>query len=157
MTIRNDLHRLFHALPIIALAYLVGLLTNDLVFDVSPREIVTGTYYCELLSSFSTIFGLLRIVGPATLCGIMQLYVFHSERGTIAGKSQAFVLVHLLLVGIPLMAVSLSLCQRECATFPQTNTWTIGREILTIHVLMLVLFLISLCVQIKIAYSSSEP
>lgn len=154
--IRNDLHRLFHALPIISLAYLIGLLTNDLVFDVSPRQIVTGTYYCELLNSFSTIFGLLRIVGPVTLCGIMQLYVLHSERGSKAGKSQALVLVHMLLVGIPLMAVSLSLCRQECATFPQTKKWTIGREIITLHVLMLILFVSSICVQIKIAYSSSE-
>jgi hypothetical protein len=155
MIIRNDLRTLLGAVPIIGFAYLTGLLLNDILFDVSQNEIVTRAYYCELINSFSTPFGVLRILGPASLSGIMQLYILFRVRDREILKIQALVLSHLVLVGVPLMCVSLSLCQRECSRVAGVNDWSIRSEVFTIHMLMLALFIFSLWGQVKISFSST--
>ena len=139
---------LIQLISIICIAYLVGLLMNDMLFDISERDIVTRTYYCELMKSFSEPFGAGRILFPAVVCGLCQLLVMWSVSDDDILKFQGWVIAHFVFVGTPLIGVSLSLCDRACSD--GTQKWPVRAEVFTIHCLMLLLFACGLWSQSRI-------
>jgi len=64
----NQQHQAAGLAIFIGLALLLGLLFNDLVFDVAPLPICRA-YYCALLDSLTRFPHLLRILVPVLLCG----------------------------------------------------------------------------------------
>ena len=145
--------RLLPLFPVVGISYLLGLLMNDILFDISTDDIATRTYYCELMRSFSDIFGSARILFPAAVCGVCQLLIAWKSSNQDILSSQRWVIMQFSFIGIPLIGVSLSLCDRECSITSENPTWSIRPEILTIHLLMLALFLSSLLVQVQILLS----
>ena len=66
-----------------SIAYLIGILTNDLVFDfVLNNDLVVRSYYCTLIESFSGVFGISRVFLPVSFIGVSQVllcYIFSNK------------------------------------------------------------------------------
>ena len=146
--------RCWSLFPVVGISYLIGLLMNDLQFDVTDPDIVTRTYYCELMKSFSEPFGAARILLPAAACGACQLIVLFAPLRDSLLSLQRWVILHFVCIGIPLIGVSLSLCAEACSR--SHEIWNIRAEIFTIHVLMLILFLAGLWCQSRILLSTLD-
>jgi hypothetical protein len=143
-----------YLIPMVCLSYLCGLLMNDMVFDISTNDLATRSYYCELMKSFSNHFGRLRILLPGFMCGVCQVVIWFKASNSQIKVLQGWVIANFVLVGIPLIGVSLSLCDKACSTIENSDLWPHRSEVYTIHMVMLALFLSGLWCQSRILLST---
>ena len=127
----------------VCLAYLIGLLANDLVFDFLATPLAAKVYYCQLIDSFSNLFGFLRVFLPCFVTGICQLVVCARTVDSEIRRILQYVLSLLVFLGVPLMAVSLSLCISECSSSASAD---LGHMDLlrVVHMLMLLVLVFSI-------------
>ncbi len=148
-------HRsLIFLLPTLSLSFLIGLLLTDIQFDLSKSDSHQRVYYCELIDSFSTTFGIARLSLPVLMCGLAQVFIACCVESSYVSITQWLIIGHLVSLGMPLVAVSLSLCTKECLNPTTISGWSISTDLTLVHMLMLVLFVCVLWYQTKIALVS---
>ena len=98
---------------ICCLFYLLGMLSVDLVIDSVNDGSLKRAYYCALLDSFSTAWGLLRIAPASILLAVFSLIGFLKSRG-LARKLNALTIAILVLCGLPLFVSTARLVHRSC-------------------------------------------
>jgi len=132
----------------IGLSILIGLLLNDLQFDISRKTTVTREYYCELTDAFGTVFGKARILIPGLMTGLSQIVLWCVLPTQSIRLRQYRLCSTFVIIGIPLVFVSINLCLSACTSV--TRDWGVGPELTMIHVVMFFLFLYGLEEQVRI-------
>ena len=131
---------------ICSLFYLLGVLSVDLVIDLSDDPNLQRTYYCALISSFSTITGLLRLLPAAVLLAYSSLAALYKSRG-LSRKLHALTICILTAVGLPLFLNTARLVHSACPTL-----WFPTNAVLDYHYGILAVLLSSLSLEIAVCY-----
>ena len=139
-----------NSVVICCLFYLLGMLSVDLVVDLGSDITVQRGYYCVLLSSFSTISGLLRLAPAAILLAVSSVLAFYKSR-SLQKKLHATSILILVLCGLPAFFKTSTLVHGSCqgGLFPTL-------AILRYHYVILAVLILSLTLQIIISLTSSK-
>lgn len=148
--IRTNRQTLLQATVIccVCIGYLEGLIANDMVFDFLTSREIAEKYYCDLLGSFQTYWGLARIVIPCMIITFTTVFVGMCHPNSSYRKLQRFIIGIFVFLTIPLLSVSIKTCAAACvhpATIPLDM-----HLIRAVHVLLFTLMSTCLFLQTKI-------
>ena len=130
-------------------AYLLGLLANDILFDIMASSENSRTYYCQLVHSFQYSLGVVRILAPIAVVGLSQVALSYLLENGSARKLQQVTAGSLAFISTPLLGLSLQTCIDACSK-GFLDTWTHGEILLVAHLLMLVILVSAICIQTRI-------
>jgi hypothetical protein len=106
-------------------------LSVDVIIDLYGNVNTQKAYYCTLMSSFTSILGILRLLIP---CGILTI-------GILASKK--LILIVTALTGLPILLRNLMIVHDACQGQEEKKEW-IGEELKRNHVYMGILFIVLL-------------
>jgi hypothetical protein len=150
------LNSVFSLISAINLAYLIGLLVNDMAFDVLDDESLQRKYYCQLVKSIqTTILGACRILIPCAIAGLCQLHLFRELPSSWYRDVQRFTVCSLGCIGGPLMSISMYRCSMACES-PSTSTWGPRQLVTVIHYVMAGLLAFGLLGQCLVSHSIGQ-
>ena len=121
--------RFWAVVNLMCLAYLLGILSTDFLFDLNDDHIKTRTYYCEMISSFRAFSGIVRM-SPVVLLVISALQSIYSSRGTARVRHLQSAVI--LFLNSITLSVSVGFANSGCLF---TDSWP-GKIILTAHFAM---------------------
>jgi len=104
-----------HQAIVMSLVYLLGLLINDVVFDVAPLPI-SRAYYCALLDSLARFPHILRILAPVAILVASLLYrLLATERSIIEAQLDAASTILMGIGGLAAFYHTTSLSDSMCS------------------------------------------